>query len=242
MASLRIDIWSDLACPWCYVGKRRLEAALARFEHADHVEIVWRSFELDAAAPRQLEGNYVELLARKYRTTAAHGQAMIDRMTATAAAEGIAMRFDKIRPGNTFDGHRLLHLAGERGLQGALKERLVRAYLCEGEALGDPATLTRLAAEVGLDAAEVQAVLSTERYADAVRADEALARELEITGVPCFVLAQGELAVAGALPADEMLQALRTAWSAVAAAPGEAGATASEAGAVCGPSGCDGVS
>jgi predicted DsbA family dithiol-disulfide isomerase len=164
MTTLRLDIWSDIACPWCYVGKRRLEAALAQFEHADAVEIVWRSFELDATAPRRVEGDYVERLARKYRASPEQAAGMIERMTATAATDGIAMRFDKIQPGNTFDGHRLLHLAAETGLQGALKERLVRGYLCEGEAIGEPETLARLAIEAGLAEAEVRAVLGSDRY------------------------------------------------------------------------------
>jgi predicted DsbA family dithiol-disulfide isomerase len=242
MTSLRLDIWSDIACPWCYVGKRRLEAALAGFEHAAAVEIVWRSYELDSSAPRMIEGNYAERLARKYHTSTEQGEAMLSRMSANAAAEGITMRYDKIRPGNTFDGHRLLHLASERGKQGELKERFLRGYFCEGEAVGDPRTLARLAVEVGLDAAEVDAVLASDRYADAVRADQALARELEITGVPFFVLAQGEVAVAGALPVDEMQKALRDAWTAITSGGGDGAADAAKAaeadGEVCGPEGC----
>jgi predicted DsbA family dithiol-disulfide isomerase len=242
MTSLRLDIWSDVACPWCYVGKRRLEAAVADFPHA--VEVVWRSFELDSSAPRMIEGSYAERLARKYHTTTAQGEAMLTRMAATAAAEGITMRYDKIRPGNTFDCHRLLHLASERGKQGELKERFLRGYFCEGEAVGDPRTLTRLAVEVGLDAAEVEAVLASDRYADAVRADQALARELEITGVPFFVFAQGEVAVSGALPVDEMRKALDDAWTAITSGAGADGAADSSAtgaeadGEVCGPEGC----
>jgi predicted DsbA family dithiol-disulfide isomerase len=234
MTTLRLDIWSDLACPWCYVGKRRLESALAKFEHAGDVEIVWRSYELDASAPRFIEGDHVERLAKKYRMTEDRARATIQRLVDTAAEEGITMRFDKIRSGNTFDGHRLLHLAGERGLQNQLKERLVRGYFCEGEALGDPAALTRLAVEVGLDETEVKDVLASDRYAAEVRADEALARELQITGVPFFVLARGEVAVAGAQPSDEMLISLREAWAAITAplAEGEGSDSAVAAGAV----------
>jgi predicted DsbA family dithiol-disulfide isomerase len=243
MTTLRLDIWSDLACPWCYVGKRRLEKALAQFDHASDVQIRWRSYELDAAAPRFLEGNYVERLARKYRMTEEKSRAMLDRMTETAADEGIAMRFDKARAGNTFDAHRLLQFAAERKLQGELKERLARAYLCEGEALGDVEALARLAAEVGLDADEVRAVLASDRYGAEVRADEALARELEITGVPFFVLAEGEIAVAGAQPADEMLGALRDAWTAITSMkPGEtpvpSDGAAGPAGPACDADGC----
>lgn len=217
MYLLRLDIWSDLACPWCYVGKRRLEKALAQFEHKDEVQIRWRSYELDPSAPRLQEGSYVERLARKYRMPVEKGQAMLARMTETAAEEGITMRFDQIRAGNTFDAHRLLQFAGERNLQGALKERLVRAYFSEGAALGDLETLVRLGAEVGLDAEECRAVLASERYGDDVRADEKLAKDLEINGVPFFVMGEGEIAVYGAQPADEMLQALRDAWTAITA-------------------------
>lgn len=239
MTTLRLDIWSDLACPWCYVGKRRLEKALAQFEHADAVQIRWRSYELDASAPRFVDGNHVQLLARKYRMSEDKSQAMLDRMTETAAEEGIAMRFDKARAGNTFDAHRLLQLAGDRNLQGALKERLARAYLCEGEALGDHEALTRLAVEAGLDAAEVREVLASDRYGAEVRGDEALARELHITGVPFFVLADGEMAVPGAQPATELLTALREAWTSITSMrPGETQETAEAAGPTCDADGC----
>lgn len=232
MPILRLDIWSDLACPWCYVGKRRLERALAQFEHAADVQIRWRSYELDAAAPPQRDGAYVEHLSRKYRMPVEKGEAMLRTMTETAAAEGITMRFDQLRAGNTFDGHRLLQLAGERNLQGALKERLVRAYFSEGALMSDRETLVRLGAEVGLDAQECRAVLASERYGEDVRADEKLAKELEINGVPFFVMGEGEVAVYGAQPAEEMLAALREAWTAITAAkPGDEAANdaASEA-------------
>jgi len=229
---LRIDVWSDIACPWCFVGKRRLEAALARTPDADPIELVWHSFELDPRAPAVLDAStsYVARLAAKYRTSEAQAQAMIDRMTETAAADGIAMRFDRIRPGNTFDAHRLVHLGKERGRQDAVKERLLRAYLTEGEPIGDRGALARLAGEAGLDAAEVAEVLATDRYAREVRADEALASELGITGVPFFVLG-GRLGVSGAQPADVLAGAIAKARELVAVeqvADGE----------VCGPDGC----
>jgi len=174
MQTLRIDVWSDIACPWCYVGKRRLEAALAEFPHRDAVALVWRAFELDPSAPRDLGATppYAARLARKYGSSVAEAQQMIERMTATAAVDGLDFHFERIRPGNTFDAHRLLHLAHERGLQDALKERLFRAYLGDGEPIGDPATLVRLAGEVGLDTGEAAAVLAGDAYAREVRADE----------------------------------------------------------------------
>ena len=214
MAKLRIDIWSDIACPWCYIGKRRLEAALARFAHAGEVEIVWRAFELDPSAPPVVdpEPPYAERLGRKYGTGRAQAEAMMARMTELAAADGLEFRFDRIRPGNTFDAHRLLHLAHARGVQDALKERLLRGYLTEGAAIGDRAALTTLAAEAGLEPAEVTEVLATGEYAAEVRADEALARELGISGVPFFVLG-GRLGVSGAQPTELLVQALDKAWA-----------------------------
>src|SRR5262245_22699525 len=151
MKSVRIDIWSDIACPWCYVGKRRIERALAAFPHRDDVHIHWRAFELDPNAPsvRPREGSYAERLGQKYRVSVREAQAMIDRLVGIAKSDGLDFRFDIIQPGNTFDAHRLIHFAAERGLQGAIKERFLRGYMTEGEAIGDRETLERLAADAG---------------------------------------------------------------------------------------------
>ncbi|HEY0195238.1 MAG TPA: DsbA family oxidoreductase [Kofleriaceae bacterium] len=210
-----MDIWSDIACPWCYVGKRHLEQALETFPHKAEVEIVWRAFELDPSAPRVRDGSqsYVERIARKYGTPAAQAQLMIDRMVDTAARDGLDFRFDKIQPGNTFDAHRVVHLAHERGKQDAMKERLMRAYLTEGAAIGQPEVLAGLAREV--------------------RADEAQARELGIDGVPFFVLA-GRLGVSGAQPAETLRAALDQAWSDFH----PPGLETFAEGAACGPDGC----
>lgn len=235
MSKLRIDIWSDIACPWCYVGKRRLEAALLRFHHRESVEIVWRAFELDPAAPRVQDSSvsYAARLARKYGTSEAQADAMIQRMTDVARADGLDFRFDRIRPGNTFDAHRLLHLAADRGKQGALKERLLRAYMTEGEPIGEPAVLARLAGEAGLDVDEAEGVLSTDAYAREVRAEERAAAELGVHGVPFFVFA-GRFGVSGAQPAEQLGMALDRAWAEVAEAPEASFAE----GAACGPEGC----
>ena len=235
MKKLRVDIWSDIACPWCYVGKRRIESALGRFPHSADVEIVWRSFELDPSAPREQDTSvpYTERLARKYRTTPAEAQKMIDRMTALARDDGLDFHFEKARPGNTFDAHRLLHLAATKGLQDALKERYFRAYLCEGEAIGSPETLVRLAAETGLDPELARATLASDAHASDVRADERQAAEMGIHGVPFFVLAS-RYAVSGAQPADLLLQAITKAWSDL---PKKIETLAE--GAACGPEGCD---
>jgi predicted DsbA family dithiol-disulfide isomerase len=209
---MEIEIWSDVVCPWCYIGKRNFEAALARFEHRDAVSVRWRSFELNPGAPAEVEGRYVERLARKYGVDVEQAQAMIDRMTGSAAAAGLDIRFDISRPGSTFDAHRLLHLAHDRGRQGALKERLFAAMFSEGEPIGDRETLVRLAAEAGLDADDARAVLDDGGYADDVRADETEARELDVTGVP-FFLVDRTVALSGAQPPDLLLRVLDRAWA-----------------------------
>jgi predicted DsbA family dithiol-disulfide isomerase len=227
---LHVDIWSDIACPWCYVGKRRFEAALARFEHAGDVTVRWRAFELDPSAPAVLDGAYAERLARKYRTPVAEAERMIAHMTGVAAAEGLSFDFGRVRAGNTFDAHRLLHLAAGHGLQHAAKERFLRAYFTEGEAIGDRDVLRRLAVEVGLPPDEVASALAGEAHAAGVRADEEEARALGITGVPFFLLG-GRWGVSGAHPAETLLGALRRAWDGLPELVAE--------GAVCGPEGCD---
>ena len=164
---MKVEIWSDVACPWCYVGKRRFEAALDGFEHRDAVEVTWRSFELDPGAPRERDVDLATYLAQKFGTSREEAVAMQQRVIDIGTAEGIGFRPDIARSGNTFDAHRLLHLAAEHGHQGELKERLMSAYHVEGEPIGDPATLERLAIEAGLPAAEVRELLAGERFADA---------------------------------------------------------------------------
>ena len=146
---MHVEIFSDIACPWCYVGKRRFERALEGFEHRDEVEVTWRAFQLDPSAPAERPGNYLGLLAKKYGRSEEEAAAMLDRDDRGGAAEGLDLRFDLIRPANTLDGHRLVHLAATLGRQDAMKERLMRAYLSEGELISDHATLARLAARSG---------------------------------------------------------------------------------------------
>lgn len=210
---MKIDIWSDIVCPWCYIGKRRLESALARFPQRDEIEVVWRSFELDPGAPPSGENDRPidEALAQKYGTSLDRARAMIANMTEVAADEGLDFRFDLQRSGNSFDAHRLLHLALAQGVQDELKERLDHGTFTAGEAVSDHASLLRVAAEVGLDETEVKEVLVSDRYADAVRADEAQARAFGISGVPFFVI-DGKYGVSGAQPAELLLEAISRAW------------------------------
>ncbi|HLJ07411.1 MAG TPA: DsbA family oxidoreductase [Acidimicrobiia bacterium] len=209
---MRVDIWSDVVCPWCYVGKRRFEAALARFPHRAGVEVHWRSFELDPRAPRRREGDRLGHLAAKYGVDREQAEAMDRRITEAGREAGLDLRLAETQSGNTFDAHRLLHLAADHGRAGDLKERLMRAHFTEGEPVADPAVLARLAVEAGLPAAEVDDVLAGDRYANAVRADEQHARALGATAVPFFVIDE-TYGVAGAQPPDVFLNVLERAWS-----------------------------
>jgi len=208
---MNIEIWSDVVCPWCYIGKRRFERAVASFGHPSEVTVTYRSFELDPNAAAERTGTHAEHLARKYGMTIAQAELGSQQMTERAAADGLEFRFDLIRGGNTFDAHRLLHLAKDHGLQAEMKERLLRATFTEGLPIADKPTLTRLAVEAGLPAVKTQAVLDGDAYADAVRADEQQAAEYGITGVPFFV-ADGKYAVSGAQPPEVLLQLLQRAY------------------------------
>jgi predicted DsbA family dithiol-disulfide isomerase len=228
---MHVEIWSDIACPWCYVGKRRFEAALEAFEHRDEVTVTWRSFELDPAAPRERGGDRAAHLAEKYGVSVERATEMQDHMTRVAAGDGLEFRFDIARSGNTFDAHRVLHLAAEHGLQDAMKERLMRAYLTEGELIGDPEVLERLAAEAGVPRAEAAEVLASDRFAAEVREDERAAAQLGIHAVPFFVVDRA-LGASGAQPPEVLGEFLRQGWEArpklAVVADGE----------TCGPDGC----
>jgi predicted DsbA family dithiol-disulfide isomerase len=217
MAPLTVEIWSDVVCPWCYVGKRRLEHALERFAHRDQVELTWRSFELDPNAPPVRRHSSAEHLAAKYGMSVEQAERSNAQMTELAASEGLEYHLDRTRGGNTFDAHRLIQLGKARGIQDAVKERLMRAYFTDNEAIDDRETLVRLAADAGLDADEARAVLASDEYADAVREDEELARRIGINGVPFFVLGR-RYGVSGAQTPDVLLEALNKSWEALAAA------------------------
>jgi predicted DsbA family dithiol-disulfide isomerase len=235
---MELEIWSDIACPWCYVGKRRMEAALAAFEHREEVTVTWRSFELDPGAPAEREGSHAELIARKYGRTLEEVAAMDAQLTAVAAADGIEMRLGDIRSGNTFDGHRLIHLAAAHGRQDAMKERLMRAYFTEGALVSDHETLAALAAEVGLPADEVRELLLTERHAEDVRDDERTAQAAGISAVPCFVIDR-KYGASGAQDPAILLEFLRHGWAQrqpqTIAMMGDTGVAEGDA---CGPDGC----
>src|SRR5215475_14637454 len=197
---MRVDIWSDVVCPWCYVGKARFERALGDFTNRDEVEVVFRSFELDPDYPKDEHQTAVSMLSRKYGIPEAQARAADARVAGLAAAEGLG--FDSGRPvGNTFDIHRVIHLGREKGMQQGLITAVNEAYFAHARQVFDRDVITEVAAGAGLDASAVREVLDGDAYADAVRQDELEARELGISGVPFFVFNM-TLGVSGAQPAD----------------------------------------
>ncbi|HUA70228.1 MAG TPA: DsbA family oxidoreductase [Solirubrobacteraceae bacterium] len=206
-----VEIWSDIACPWCYIGKRRFEAALAQFDHRDDVRVTWRSFELDPSAPHEREGDNATRLAEKYGITVDRAKEMGRTVTDAAAGEGLDFHLETQRSGTTFDGHRVIHLAAEHALQDAMKERLLHAYFTEGQLMSDHDTLVRLAVEVGLDDDEVRQMLASDRFADEVRGDERMAGQFGISAVPTFVVDRA-IGASGAHPPEALLQLLHQGW------------------------------
>lgn len=196
---MKIEVWSDIVCPFCYVGKRRLEAALADFPHRNQVDVVWRSFELNPDAPSETGEPLDAMLARKCGMGLDEARAANARVSAMAAEVGLDFQLDQPRSGNTFDAHQLTHLAAEHGLGDAAKERLLRAYFTEGRAIGRLDELVALGLELGLPEVDVRAALEGAAYGSAVRADEREAGEIGVQGVPFFVFDR-RLAVSGAQP------------------------------------------
>ena len=231
---MRVDVWSDVTCPWCFVGLANLGDALQRFDHEDDVDVVLHSFQLDPGAPRRDDEPLDQRLARKYGTTVGEVRARQAQIVALGTERGIDFRFDQAIGGNTFDAHRLLHLARLRGRQIELKHRLGRAYFTDGEPIGETDTLRRAALDVGLDADEVEAVLTGDAFADEVRADIDAARQIGIAGVPFFVV-DGRLGVSGAQPADSLLEILDQGW--LTREPTAVSVVAE--GDACGPDGCE---
>ncbi|GAA3738806.1 DsbA family oxidoreductase [Streptomyces tremellae] len=215
---MRVEIWSDIACPWCYIGKARFEKGLAAFAERDGVEVVHRSFELDPAAAPAPGETVVDLLAAKYGRSREEAQAMEEHVASNARAEGLGYRTEGRDHGNTFDLHRVLHLAKERGVQSELLDLAYRANFAEERSVYAPDTVLAIAVEAGLDGAEVRSVLADpDAYADAVRDDEREAAELGANGVPFFVLDR-RYGLSGAQPVEVFTQALQQAWESRAAA------------------------
>lgn len=233
---MKVEIWSDVACPWCFIGKRRFESALENFEHKDEVEVQWRSYQLDPTLPQHYDGTETEYLSEIKGMPQQQVRQMFDHVTAQAAGEGLAYDFDKIVVANSFMAHRFMHLAKEHGRMDAAKEALLSGHFERGEDIGDIEYLVRTGVVLGLDEAEVREALAGDKYAAEVRADIAEARALGVNGVPFFVLDR-KYGISGAQPAEVFGRALQQAWgerSPLTVLPGNA-----NDGATCGPEGCN---
>ena len=219
---MKVEIWSDIACPFCYIGKRSFEQAFAQFEHADGTEVAWRSFQLGPTMPKQTGGDIYDVLAAKYGGTREQAMQMNGRVAAMAEAAGLECDFDAIKPTNTLDAHRLVHLAAANGKADQAKERLFEAYFRDGLNVSDHDVLKAIATGLELDETEVEAMLAGDRFAVAVADEHEQAADLGIAGVPMFVFDRAS-GVSGAQSPELLLRALRTAWNATHG-PAEKGA------------------
>ena len=213
--AIKIDVWSDIACPWCYIGKRNLENGLAEAsgdEDAPRVDVTYHSFELSPDTPTDFQGGEADYLARHKGISSDQAQQMLDRVTGVAAAAGLEYRFDLLQHTNTVKAHELLHFAKEQGRQLELAERLMSAYFTEGRNLGALDELVELAVDAGLDPDAARDALQSGRYLAAVRADQAQAVAYGINGVPFFVIDE-KYGVSGAQPAEAFAQIVRQVWS-----------------------------
>ena len=209
---MKVEVWTDIHCPWCYIGKRRLERALDQFEQREQVEIIWRSYQLDPSAPRHYAGTANDLLAQKYGMSRQRAEQAHAQLTALASQDGLEYHFERVHLGNSFDAHRLVHLAAAHDLAYEMEERLLKAHFTDGLSVSDPDTLIQLATEVGLDAEETRTMLSSDAYAIDVRADVRRAATLGINGVPFFLFDE-RYAVSGAQPVELFQEALSRAWA-----------------------------
>ncbi len=207
---ITVEIWSDMVCPFCYIGKRNFEAALSRFAKKDGVKIIWKSFELDPNAEYKPGVSIHESLAAKYGQSVEWAKKATAQVTEMAAGAGLKFAIDRTAGTNTFDAHRLVHLAARHGLQDRAEERFFAAYFVEGKQIGDKTVLADLAGEIGIPPDETAALLDGDGYSKGVRDDEEEGRDLGINAVPCFVINRKYM-VKGAQPPDAFLKALETA-------------------------------
>lgn len=208
---MRIDVWSDILCPFCHLGRRHLELALEQFEHADEVDVVWHSFQLDREAPAVDDAPVIDRVAAKYGASRERMVAQHEQMARDAAAVGLDFAWADLKGGNSYDAHRLLHLARSVGREEEVTARVMRAWYTEGAAIGDRDVLVRLAVEAGLEEEAVRETLESDDFGIDVRTDLALASQIGITAVPTFVLDQ-KYGVSGAQPVEVLLGALRQVW------------------------------
>ncbi|MDB5272204.1 MAG: oxidoreductase [Chitinophagaceae bacterium] len=209
---MNVDIWSDIRCPFCYIGKRKFESALSQFEHKDQIHVTWHSFELDPHMKSQPGKNSHEYLAEIKGQTIQWAERMHDQMVGTAAAVGLTFNFDKSVVANSFDAHRLIQFAKTKGLGDQAKERLLKAYFTDGANISDVPTLLQLGVEIGLDKTLIEQVLHSDAFTENVRSDEATAQRLGIRGVPFFVVDE-QYGISGAQAPETFLEALQHAWN-----------------------------
>lgn len=209
---MKIEIWSDMVCPFCYIGKRKLEEALKELPYRSEVQIQFRSFELDPDAPVNVDHDLNDALAAKFGISREQAKAMNDNVSEQARAVGLHYNLDRAVPTNTFDAHRLTQFAAQHGKMAEMTERLFQAYFSEGLHIGDHDTLVKLAGEVGLNESEARQVLESDQYTNEVRADEQEARQIGVQGVPFFVINR-KYAVSGAQPVEVFVKALEQAHS-----------------------------
>jgi predicted DsbA family dithiol-disulfide isomerase len=233
---MKVEIWSDVVCPFCYIGKRKFEKALGEFAHRDDVQIEWKSFQLTPDfVPTAGESIHLSL-AKKKGVPEAEGRRMNDYMTQAAKEVGLNYQFDIAIPANTFQAHQLIHFAAHQGQQGAMKERLFAAYYLEGRDLNELDTLLNLAAEIGLDTEAARQALEAGTYANEVRRDEYEAQQIGVRGVPFFVF-EDKYAVSGAQPSEVFVEVLGKVWD--ESHPAKVLPTMLADGPACGPDGCD---
>ncbi len=211
---MQIDVWGDLVCPWCYIGKRRLEVAIADFAHRDQVQIRFRSFQLDPTVPVGSSRLQLEVLTERYGIPESRARTLEAETAQTARTAGLEFQVEGRLTGNTFNAHRLIHLARDRGVEAELVDRFYSAQFVEQRSLFDQGSLIELASEVGLEALESVRVLETDAYSDAVRADIQVAARLGVRAVP-FTLLGSRYGVSGAQPPENFLGAIKQAWEEV---------------------------
>ena len=209
--TMKVEIWSDIMCPFCYIGKRKFEQALTQFENKENIQVEWKSFLLDPDLKNEQGKNIHEVLAEKKGWTKDYAQRMNNHVAGMAKEVGLNYEFDKVKPANTITAHRLTHLAARHGLQDQMEEKLFRAYFTDGTDIGNIDALVELAVEVGLNEQEVRQVLLSDQFTEAVKADAYEAQEIGVRGVPFFVIDR-KYAVSGAQPKEVFLTALETAW------------------------------
>lgn len=232
---MKIEIWSDVACPWCYIGKRRFETALNDFAHKDSVEVQWRSYQLDPTLPEHYDGTEISYLAERKGMDPAQVKGMFAHVTEQAKGEGLDYKFDDVVVANSFNAHQLIHLAATQGKADAVKEALLSAHFEHGEDIGSREFLVRAGSAAGLAEADIIDALDTDKYADDVRHDFAEARALGVSGVPFFVIDR-KYGISGAQPSALFTQALDEAWQ--EAHPLAMVSSGDANGEVCGPDGC----